>query len=416
MAGYFYNRSATGTHDSLLARALVFENEGVKIALVSCDLTSMPEGIATEVRRLIEVETGIPKSHVMVSATHAHTAPVLLSGWSRYQLDSEMKRVTEAYTVEIPRLIAKSVREAVQQLRPAKLSATVGKESTLAFNRRFFMKDGTVAWNPGKVNPNIVKPAGPIDAGLPLVYVEGEDGVAIAVYINYAMHLDTVGGLEYSADYVYALGEALKLALGKQLVTVFTMGCSGNINHIDTSVKRLQKGHGEAARIGTILAAAALKALDEAEPVEDTRLSGVSSTIMLETVKSTTQEVAAARADRAQGGTTLVLAKAARVLEIDARQGKAFAAEVQILRIGRELVFAGLPGEIFVELGLDLKARSKLRWPIIATQTNAAIGYVPNRKAYPEGTYEVLSARVAEGSGERLVAIALTLILEGTQR
>ena len=53
MSGYFFNRSATGTHDPLFARALVFENEGVKIALVSCDLTSMPEGIATEARRLI---------------------------------------------------------------------------------------------------------------------------------------------------------------------------------------------------------------------------------------------------------------------------------------------------------------------------------------------------------------------------
>ena len=410
MSGYFFNRSATATHDPLLARALVFENDGVSIALVSCDLTSMPAGIATEARRLIESQTGIPKSHVMVSATHAHTAPVLLSGWSRYQLEGEMKRIATGYAETLPNQIAQSVASAVKLLRPATVRATIGQEPALPFNRRFFMKDGTVAWNPGKLNPDIVKPTGPIDPAVPIVYVEGEDGQPIAVYVNYAMHLDTVGGLEYSADYVYALSEALKIARGRQLVTVFTMGCSGNINHIDTSSKRPQKGHTEAARIGTILAAAVLRSIDEATPVGDTRLSGQSATLQLEAVKATKDEVAAATEARTKSTATLVLAKAARILENDARGGKSYDAEIQLLRMGQDLVWIGLPGEIFVELGLDIKQKAKAKWAIIATQTNAALGYIPNRKAYPEGTYEVISARVVTGSGEAIVSTAIGLI------
>lgn len=410
MSGYFFNRSATATHDPLLARALVFENDGVRIALVSCDLTSMPEGIATAARIWIQDLTGIPQHQVMISATHAHTAPVLLSGWSRYQLDGEMKRIATTYSQTLPALIAQSVVAAVKALRPAKVFATIGHEATLPFNRRFHMRDGTVAWNPGKLNPNIVKPAGPIDPAVPVVYVEGEDGQAIAVYVNYAMHLDTVGGLEYSADYVYALTEALKVARGRQLVTVFTMGCSGNINHIDTAAKRPQKGHTEAARIGTILAAAVLRSIDDAAPVNDTRLSGKSTTIQLAAVKTSPDEVAAATEARSKSTATLVLANAARILENDARSGRPYQAEIQILRMGKDLVWLGLPGEIFVELGLDIKQNSKARFTVIATQTNAALGYIPNSKAYPEGTYEVISARVVSGSGEALVQTALDSI------
>ena len=56
------------------------------------------------------------------------------------------------------------------------------------------MKDGHVAWNPRKQDANIERPAGPIDGSVPFVYFEAADGKPIAIYVNYALHLDTVGG------------------------------------------------------------------------------------------------------------------------------------------------------------------------------------------------------------------------------
>lgn len=410
MAGYFVNREATAIHDPLLARALVFENEGVRIAIITCDLTNMPAGIATVVRRLVERQAGIPASHVMVSATHAHTAPVILSGWTRYVLDGEMKRIADEYAAALPARIVKSVTEAVARLRPARVSASIGEAPALAFHRRFHMKDGSVGWNPGKLNPNIVRAAGPIDPAIPLVYVEGEDGQAIAAYVNYAIHLDTVGGTEFSSDLVYSLGEALKVARGREIVTLFSMGCAGNINHVNTAVARRQSGHGEAARIGTTLAAAVLQAIEALSPIQDVRLHAKAETLLLEAVMGTAAEAAEAHALKPQTGATQQLAKAARILEIEARANRAFEAEVQVLRIGADLVWVGLPGEIFVELGLDLKSRSRARWTVPATQANAAIGYIPHLAAYPQGSYEVVSARVKAGSGEKLVNKALELI------
>jgi hypothetical protein len=92
---------------------------------------------------------------------------------------------------------------------PISLSERAAKRAH-RFNRRNFLKGGTVAWNPGKLNSNIVRPAGPIDPELPVVLFESEKGDSIATYVNFAMHQDTVGGLEVSADYAHTLSTMLR--------------------------------------------------------------------------------------------------------------------------------------------------------------------------------------------------------------
>ena len=71
---------------------------------------------------------------------------------------------------------------------------------------------------------------------------------------------------------------------------------------------------------------------------------------------------------------------------------------------------ASWPGEIFVELGLNVKAGSPFPNTYNVELANGSIGYIPNKSAYPEGNYEVESARVAAGAGEMLVTSALRLL------
>src|SRR5688500_7493386 len=65
MAGYYSARAAEGTHDPLLAKALVLEKDGGRVALVALDLISTTPGIVDESRRQIEKLTGIPSANVM---------------------------------------------------------------------------------------------------------------------------------------------------------------------------------------------------------------------------------------------------------------------------------------------------------------------------------------------------------------
>jgi hypothetical protein len=297
------------------------------------------------------------------------------------------------------------------------MSAAKGREENLSFNRRYFMKDGTVGWNPGKLNTNIVKPAGPIDPEVGVLYVESIGKKPLATYVNFAMHPDTVGGLQISADYPYTLSRLLAEYKGAEMLTIFANGTCGNINHVDVSWKDPQKGHGEAARIGTILAAAVLEAYKDLEPVKASAPRARSETVKLPLPSITTEEIEEARriAQIPAGAQSnqpkfLDRVKAFKVLDVAAREGKPHEVEVQVIALGNEVAWVSLPGEIFVELGLAIKRASPFRHTMIAELANGSIGYIPNREAYPQGNYEVVSARCAEGSGELLVEAAIRLL------
>src|SRR5262245_45540300 len=298
MAGYYSVRGAEGTHDPLLGKALVLEKDGVRVALVALDLISTTRGLVEEARTLIEKETGIPGKNVMISATHSHTGPVLWDGSPRADALGGGGQIARDYIKELPAKIAAAVKAADGNRKAARVSFATGREDGLAFNRRFHMDDGSVGWNPGKKNPNIVKPAGPTDPSVPVVFIETDEKQPkpIAVYMNFAMHLDTVGGLHYSADYPYTLAKCLAAVKGDDVVTVFTTGCCGDINHINVESDKPQKGHGEAARIGTRLAGEVLRTFDALKPAADGALRVSSEMVELALPAVTADDVAAAKA------------------------------------------------------------------------------------------------------------------------
>ena len=101
-----------------------------------------------------------------------------------------------------------------------------------------------------------------------------------------------------------------------------------------------------------------------------------------------------------------------KVLDVAERNGQPLEAEVQVIVLGQEVAWVALPGEIFADLGLSIKAVSPFRQTFVVELANGSLGYIPNRSAYAEGQYEVVSARCAEGSGEMLVNAALRLLTE----
>jgi neutral ceramidase len=413
MAGYYSARGAEGTHDPLQAKAIVFEHDGTRVALVGLDLIGTPRDLVEATRAAIETGTGIPGGNVMISATHSHTGPVLSARGRFSEGVPGGQELLTSYLKELPARIAAAVKAADAARKPARVSTATGREDGLAFNRRFFMLDGTVGWNPGKRNPRIVRPAGPTDPSVPVVYVESLAGRPIATYVNFAMHLDTVGGVYYSADYPHTLARSLTAVRGDDMVTLFTAGTCGDINHLNVASAAPQRGHGEAARIGTRLAAEVLRTYERLEPVAGP-LRATSAVVELDLPPVTNDDVekgknviAALSAGAMPAPAFLEQVKAFQAVEVAGRLGKAYRVEVQVLSLGDGLAFVSLPGEIFVELGLAIKAGSPFKQTVCAELANGSVGYIPTRVAYPQGNYEVVSARVAAGSGEKLVDEAL---------
>lgn len=414
MAGYYYNRSAEGVHDDLYAKALVLEQDGTRVGFVVCDLISLSRPIVEQARKLISEGAGVPGENVMMSATHSHTGPVLRGGSTRNAAQGGEEDVAVQYANDLPRLITESVKLAAEKLTNASVSAAIGYEEHLSFNRRFFMKDGSVAWNPGKANTNIVRAAGPIDPDVGVLLVQTPDAKsAVATYVNFAMHPDTVGGLQISADYPYTLSRLLAEYKGADMITLFANGACGNINHVDVKWRDPQKGHQEAARIGTILAADVLQAYKKVQAVSGplrarSEIVKLPLPIVSEAEIEEARRIARIPADaKTPQPKFLDRVKAYKVLDVMARDGKPHEVEVQVIALGEDVAWVSLPGEIFVELGLAIKKASPFRYTFIAELANGSVGYIPNREAYAQGAYEVVSSRCAEGSGELLVQSAI---------
>jgi len=433
MAGYYSIRKAEGRHDPLMARALVLESGGTRVALVACDLVGMDRPIIEAARRLVREQSGLAPETVMISATHSHTGPLLNLRFSA-AADPAARALIDRYRDELPRKIAQSVHAAASHLTSARASAATGREESLAFYRRFVMKDGAVRFNPGKLNPDIVRPAGTPDYDVQVVYFEKETRVPskkagpltatlttgesgpLATYVNYALHLDTTGGTAFSADYPYTLGQLLARMKSPDMGTVFTIGAAGNINHIDVRTKAPQKGFGEAERIGTVLAGEVLKTYTSLQPVEAPELRVRSIIVPLEIPSFTGQEVAAARKTAEGFGAPkqvfLDMVHAFKVLDVAEREGRPIEAEVQVIAMGKHTAWVGLPGEVFVELGRAIKEKSPFPQTIIVELANGSISYIPDRKGFQEGAYEAISARFSPGGGEKLVEAALKLLGE----
>ncbi|MCX8091002.1 MAG: neutral/alkaline non-lysosomal ceramidase N-terminal domain-containing protein [Verrucomicrobiae bacterium] len=412
LAGYYHERPCDGVLDELFAKAAVFDDGNTKAALVVCDLVTLPRSIVLEARRRIAERTDLPGSNVMIAATHTHTGPVLIR-------DSTLDAVTGAnsprarqYNAELPERIAQAVADASARRAPARVSFARETEARIAFNRRYWMKDGSVGWNPGKRNPDILRPAGPIDPEVGVVYFESPDGRPVLTFVNYALHPDTTGGTRASADFPGALARRLAEIKGPDMLTIFANGASGDVNHLDVRWAARQSGPEEANRIGTILAAAVLSAYTRLQPVSDTTLRVHSEMLRLALPEISDAALERARAVAKLGPQAKFLERvdAYKVLDVAAREGKPWDVEVQVITLGADLAWVSMPGELFVEPGLNLKAASPFRQTHIVELANGSIGYIPKRSAYAEGNYEVLAARCAAGSAEELVAAALRLL------
>jgi neutral ceramidase len=415
MAGYYHARAAEGTHDPLYTRAVVIEQDGTRVALVALDLIHTTHGMTADARKAVEAETKIPGGHVMLFASHAHTGPTMTEPGTYSAVTGGGSRLATDYMTELPKKIAAAVAKADAAKKPAKVFRGIGKEDGLAFNRRFHMTDGTVGWNPGKLNKTVLKPAGPTDPAVPVVQfvTTDKEPKVIATYVNFSMHADTVGGLYFSADYMGVIAEALAKVHGEQAVTIFGLGCCGDVNHINVSSDRPQKGHAEAARIGGRLAGEVLRVLDNSRPVEVGLLVASSAVVALEPPAVTDDELAAAKVivkqsldDVKPAPKFMDQVQAFKAVDVRERVGKPVPGEVQVFSLGDELAWVSLPGEVFVDLGLQIKDGSPFKQTMLNELANGSVGYVPTKLAYSQGNYEVVSARVAEGSGERLVAEA----------
>lgn len=414
--GAYATVRTTGLLDSLFAKAIVVEQNGEKAAFVALDVVGTPRALVVATRKLIAAQTGIAGDRVMISATHTHSGPVLPRDSMMDDVQGGKSPLIVDYMAKFPALIAQAVADANAKLAPATASAALGHEENISYNRRFVMKDGSYEWHRPKQINDLLRPAGPIDPEVGVLHLAsaGRVPVPLATYVNFAMHANVIGGNRLSADYPAYLAKRLADYFGPDMVTFFANGCCGNIGHINPHWTTKHTATSAVERVGTVLAAAVFRTLPNLTPLTTSTPRVRSQMVTLQRRTFSESEIAEARRNaRRISDPALDIparAKVVCVLDTVAQQGTPLEAEVQVIALSDELAIVALPGEMFVELGLALKKASPFKHTFIAELANGSIGYIPNRSAFAEGLYEVISTRAVEGSGERLIETALELL------
>lgn len=419
MDGYFTERLATGQKDPLKAKALVFQQGATRAALVVCDLLGMPLSMSREVRALASARTGIPASNIAVAATHSHTGPLFAGERARIFSEQAAAKYGKdpLAAVNYPDTLRDKLVEVIAQasarVAPVALELARTEDDRLSFNRRFHLKDGTVRFNPGVLNPEIVRPAGPIDPDLPFLLFT-KDKKPLGSLSVFALHLDTVGGTEYSADYPGHLAASLRREFGEDFISVFGTGTCGDINHIDVSGRRRYDARLIGQQLGVdVLSARPREGIERpALAVRSTRLS-----LPLRSVSSEQAAMAKANAPKVGGSELPFLVQVETATTLDLlRRGATLDAEVQVLRLSPDVAIVLLPGEVFADLGLAIKRGSPFRHTLVIELANDNPAYIPTEKAFKEGSYETVNSRIAPGGGERLVETAIQLLKESVVR
>ena len=395
---------ATYVHDELHARCLVLDDGETRVAIVVADNVGIPRHVLDEAKRLTHQSSGVPVDRILISSTHTHSATTA-RGTEPYNPSQPLDR----YQTFLASRIADGIRRALDNLEPARVGWGSGKLPEQVFNRRWFMTPGShldnpfggsdkVRMNPPVGGPDLLKPAGPTDPEIGFLAVQSMSGRPIALLANYSLHY--VGGVpngHVSADYFGVFARKLTDFLAAEaqtppFVAMLSNGTSGDINNINFrgGQKRLPP-YGRMELVANQVAAEVFRAIQEIEYHDDVPLRMVQRELTLNTRRPTPKLVAWARdvLARPEGAPSkhpreqIYAERTLRMAEMPER----IDVPLQVLRIG-DLAIATIPFESFVEIGLELKAKSPFSETFVISIANGAYGYLPTAAHHELGGYE----------------------------
>ncbi len=407
LAGYFNTRMWEKVLDDIEVRALALYSDGQYAFIVQFDLITVSTEIYEATTKAF-ADAGINEvnsANLIMTATHTHTAPEVRN--PKVGSDPE-------YIKFVAFKAAEALQDALAKMQPGSLESGLAAEHRFMFNRRYWMKDGQVVTNPGKLNPDVLTSEGDIDPEIPLIAIRqhGKLKVLLANIIN---HTDTIGGNDVSGDWAGFTIRALQSELGAGSMVMPLIGCAGNINHFDIKNDNNQTNYAEAERIGIGYANAISKELPNLNPLVSNSVKTVHRTIAVNSRQLEADEIATAQAivdqypdiqvDGVSGQdlTSEDLAKktpfALKFFAVKLLQMRETKEVMNYLltgiKFGDEAVIASLPSEPFIEIGMTVrKAIFGDYLAMVVSHSNGTGnlktggGYIPNAWNYGRGGYE----------------------------
>jgi len=366
MYGYSNRRCgpANGTHDPLMAKALVLEAGASKLAIVTLDLGSI---VSPDLQRRVASELNIPV--LLLAASHTHSAPAFLPFGSA----PNTNEAANAYRTEMEGKVFAAIQRAAQSMFPAKLN--VGRGSLqIGYNRLLLRDDGRARAlfdNPERV------PYGPVDPEFMLLRVDDTEGRSRALLVHYATHAVVLGptSCKYSGDWPGVMQRTAEQQLtGAQVM--FVQGGAGDINPL--AMGRSGSEDADFAvmeKVGQLLAGEVLKANKTLHPVAADSIQSKSDLLTFP--------------DRWEKHKTLDVG-------------------ITTVLIGPSIAIAAVPGEAMHKLQTTWKSQADVPHALFYGYTFSSggtwAGYIPDLRTAAYGGYGAdASTRIEVGAGEKIM-------------
>ena len=407
LRGYYYKRPADGVWDPLLATALAFGDGEKKAVLMSVDLCGIPQLLQDRIRGEVAKRVGTAPEGVMVHCTHTHQGPHAVEEYAEWLV----VRLTDVAEL------------AMQDLKPVTyMGYTRGIVEGVSFVRRYYMKDGSIKTNPGRLNPDIVGPVSEPDTRSQLLVLEREGGKEIGI-VNFQVHPDVISGCKISADYPGFVRRTYEKLVENSLC-MYINGAQGDSNHIDTSLpKEICGGYKWSRFMGTKIAASVASKRELLEELPIGKINFGQKNIFVKTNKGRPEQMedahALAKIFNEQGRDVAKTytgkfknvtdyREALRIVNMESAPEER-ELHMTALSVG-EFAVAGIPGEPFTEIGKAIKANSKFTLTMPACCCNGMEGYYPSADCFEQGGYEVITARFVKGIAEAITETSVELV------
>jgi len=405
------------------ARAVVLDDGRTQVALVVVDSCMLPRELLDAAKALAAERTGIPAGHMMISATHTHSAPAAMGALGTPPEDS--------YLPLLRLRLADAIATAHARRQPARVGFGSIAAAEFTALRRWILRPDRVRDDPFG-NPtvratmhaasrdlaDVTGESGPEDPELAVVSLRTPAGRPIALLANFSMHYFGGGG---AADYFGAYCDSLERHAaggdGPPPVAIMSHGCSGDIWRAD--YRTGEKNESFDAFVAGLVART-VTAIDAIAEHRDADLAMAERRLRLAYRQPDVQRLQWARGIAAalDGRLPTTQPEIYALEQIMLHEAGGTEVVVQAVRIG-DIAIATTPNETYALTGLKLKRLSPAAHTMVVELANGGDGYIPPPEQHALGGYNTWAARTAglEVQAEpKIVEACLQLLEEVTGR
>lgn len=426
--GKQYHRSF---HDPCKVRIAAFQSGAGKALIISMDALAVYQPWVDDIKKAIQDSSEIGIDEILITASHSHSSgPTAMVQPGQYDhapgLIQELAYKQSScadpvYLEKVKNITLTTANRALKKLAEVKVGIGTGMEESVAFNRRFYMKNGRTYTHPGQLNPDILRVAGPIDPEVGVIGVWDAAGKLLGCLVNYSCHTTTnPGGI--SANWVYYLEQTIRGAFGPDGIVVFLQGASGDVTQVNNRNPAINPSGEDWARlVGASVGAEAVKTLLRMPKSDRITIRTHSAILPLKRRMPTEPNVRQSmemvkKSPEKVGKTAWVFAKETVLLDSWGKKHPQHNLPLQAIQIGPAVLSAN-PAEFFCELGLEIKSKSPFPFTFPVTMANDCVGYVPTKEAFePDGggyeTRLTSYSNLEVNAGNKIVASSLELIRE----